>query len=191
MLRAAGFAFALTLVAAEARADVFKYVKADGSVVYTDKLSDLPTEKRAYYNQKIAEREQARANLEQQIGKQELERRELEAERQARDDKERADRLAEIDARLKIYRDREKAAQAQKQMWQKRMRDAKQKLEQLLLDFQNTQESYNQLATRADFTLLPGQGAEREKMKAHLAQLEQQIDAQILLVEEQIPDEAR
>src|SRR6185295_18509280 len=110
MLRRAIFALALVLSGSStARADIFKFVRPDGAVVYTDKLSDLPEERRAFYNQQIAQREQARQHLEQQLGKEELERRELEAqraqaEREAREQKERAERLAEIDARLQVYK---------------------------------------------------------------------------------------
>jgi chromosome segregation ATPase len=176
--------------------EIFKYKKADGTVVYTDSLAELPRERREHYNQKIAERELARRELEAAIGKEELARREAEAkraeaERQAQDEKLRAERLAAFDAQIAAYKKRDQARQEQKKTWQQRLRTATTKLGQLLQEFRQKQERWSELATRASFTLLPGQNEERARLEKELASLEAQIDALIVEIDETIPEEAR
>jgi chromosome segregation ATPase len=177
-------------------ADLFKYTKKDGSVVYTENLAEVPADRREFYQQRIAEREAERRALESSVGKEELERREAEAERarierQAADDAERAQRLAQLDAQLRAYAEKHKKLDASKSQWQGRMRSAKAKLAQLLKEFQDTQAKHGSLAFRASHTLLPGQAEQQEQLAAKLKDLEQQIDAMIVEVEETIPDEAR
>lgn len=179
-----------------ARADVFKYVKGDGTIVYTDNLSDLPEDRRAMYNRKIAERERAQEELERAVGKEEVERREAEAkrqeiERQVKDEQERKQRIAAFDAQIRNYRAREQAREKGKLQWQTRMKAAKQKLEQQLAEFNQKQEEFASLATRADFTLLPGQVGQRDDLQKKLKVLEQSIDALIVEIDETIPEQAR
>ena len=72
-LAAAGLVLGL---GADARAQIYKYTQGDGTIVYTDKLSDLPESKRAEYNRREAEAEQRREALVNMLGKEEVERRE-------------------------------------------------------------------------------------------------------------------
>ena len=59
----------LFLLPGLAEAEIYKYTKKDGSVVYTDKLSQLPRERRAYYLRQQKAQEEERRKLEARIGK--------------------------------------------------------------------------------------------------------------------------
>lgn len=188
----------LFLIAAplSAHADVYKYTRADGTVVYTDSLSELPEERRQHYNKELMRREAEQLRIEQEVGREELERQdmerkrqELEAEAQAAAD--RASRLAQMDAQIRSFRERAEKREAAKAMWQTRWRAAKQQLEKLLNEFRAAQERHGQLAMRADFTLLPGQNKDKQDLEQKLAQLEAAIDGTILELDVRIPEQAR
>ena len=179
-----------------AQADTYKYKKGDGSVVYTDNLAELPAERRSYYNQQKAEREARRRELEARVGKDELARQEAETAKaelakQQLEESVRRERLARIDAQLRERTERRKVTEADKAKWQGRMRGARAKLAQLLTDFGRAKETFESLGTRASHTLLPGQAEELERARAQVAQLETEIDATVLEIEETIPEEAR
>jgi len=176
--------------------DVFRWVKADGSVTYTDNLSALPDKLRAEYNAKIAAREAARAELERTVGKDELARREAEAELKkiqaaGIEESDRAERMGKIEARIKQIDEANKQKAGEKAKWQARMRAARANLQKLFKDFQAAEARYNELGTRASFTLLPGQAEELEKAKEAMDKLGPQIDQAVLEIEQKIPDEAR
>lgn len=176
--------------------DVFRWVKPDGSVTFTDNLSVLPEPLRVEYNRKIAAREQQRAEMERAVGKEELERRQVEAERarvaqEALDAQERAARLEAMDARLKVYAEAEQRRQAQKKQWQDRMKAARANLQRLFHEFQAAEAIWNDLGTRASFSLLPGQAEQLTEAKAKMDALVPQIDAAIAEIEVKIPDDAR
>lgn len=195
LLALAALTFALGL-AESASAQVYKYTKPDGTVVYTDKLSDLPADRRAHYNKlekEAQERRKAQVNM---LGEAEVKRREVEAERkrveQAQlEEQERARRLAEIDATLEQIRKRQAKTAGNKKAWQDRMKKAKAELKAALKEFRETQEAYNGLATKADYTLLPGQGKQKEELRKKVAALEKRVDAAIREVYVVIPEEAR
>ncbi|MCK6552238.1 hypothetical protein L6R52_40785, partial [Myxococcota bacterium] len=177
-------------------ADVYKYKKSDGTVVYTDNLAELPPERREHYNKLKQAQEQKRAELERAIGKEELERREAEAkkaevERAALEESERQARLRAIDAQLKSMQDKRKEREAVRESWAKRMRDARQLLDQKLAEFRATTEKFSALAMKPSHTLLPGEGEELEKLRKALENLEKDVDAAIELVDVTIPEEAR
>ncbi len=176
--------------------DVFRWVKPDGSVTFTDNLSVLPEPLRVEYNRKIAAREQQRAEMERAVGKEELDRRQVEAERarvaqEALDAADRAARLEAMDARLKAYAEVERQRQAQKKQWQDRMKAARANLQRLFQEFQAAEAVWNDLGTRASFSLLPGQAEQLTEAKAKMDALVPQIDAAIAEIEVRIPDEAR
>lgn len=190
---AVGFGLGL---ATTAEAKIYKYTKADGTVIYTDKLSDLPNARRAYYNkqeQEAAERQKAREN---QFGKEELKRRAAEAERAKlmkaqMEEQERSRRLAALDETLKSI-ERSKAKRgANKAAWQKRIKDARARLQENLQSFRKTQDAYNALAMKAGFTLFPGQAEEKERLRKQVTELEAKVDASIHEVYVTIPEEAR
>ncbi len=194
-----GFSFALALTAASAGtafADMYKYTRPNGTVGYTDNLNDLPAERRAYYNKIKAEREQRRREEEQRVGKDELARRELESkraeiQRAQIDEAERRTKLQALDAQIAGFQEKRRAQEADRARWRERVKAAKAKLQGLLAELEKQREIYENVATKANFTLLPGQSEEAEKAKEKMDELEPQIDAAILDVEETIPEEAR
>ena len=187
---------ALALVASPAEAQVYKYETAEGTVVYTDKLSDLPNERRAHYNRLEEERARQRQELERAIGKEELERREAEAkrqelQRQQLDAEERARRMAAIDQVLEGIRERNKKREASKSAWQTRHKKAKEEVDRLLASFREAQKKWQNLATKADFALLPGQAKERDQARADMKKYEIELDKAIHELEVVLPEDAR
>lgn len=179
-----------------AYAQVYKYKRPDGTIVYTDNLSQLPPERRAYYNQLEEEAQKKRRELEQSIGKEELERREAEGRRQQLEraqleEAERQQRLAAIEEVLALIRQRSKVREENKAVWKERMAAAVKKRDETYQAFLAAQEKYNGLATRAGFTLLPGQAEEMEQAKKDMERLEGELDALIQEVQFTIPEEAR
>lgn len=193
------FSFAIGLLLASAGtavADLYKYTKPDGTTAYTDQLGELPAERRAYYNKAKAEKEQRRREEESRVGKEELARREAESkkaelQRAQMDESERRQKMAALDAQIAAFQEKRRATEADRTRWQQRMKAAKERLAGLLKEFDQARETYEGLATRASFTLLPGQNEEMEKAKEKMDQLEPAIDAAIAEVEDVIPDEAR
>jgi uncharacterized membrane protein len=183
-------------VATPAFAQVYKWKKPDGTIVYTDNLSQLPPERRAHYNQLEEEAQKKRRELEQAIGKEELERREAEAQRTnlakaQLEEAERQRRLAALDETLAIIRHRVKLREENKSAWRERMAQAIKKRDELYQAFLAAQEKYNGLATRANFTLLPGQADEMEQAKKDTERLEVELDQVIQEIQFTIPEEAR
>jgi chromosome segregation ATPase len=176
--------------------DIFRWVKPDGSVTFTDSLAALPEPVRQDYNRKIAAREAQRAELERSLGKEERARREAEAERtrvanEAMEAAERATRLSAIDERLKAFAEADKKRQNEKKQWIERVRTARAKVQKLYQDFHAAEATWNDLGTRASFTLLPGQAEELAKAKETMDALVPQLDAAIKELEVTIPEEAR
>lgn len=182
--------------AGPAEAQIYKYTQGDGTVVYTDKLSDLPAAKRAHYNRQEEAAKKRREALVNMLGKEEVEKREAEAERarvQRADmaEAERKRRLDALDNQLELIRKRNADRDKVKEKWQKRIKQAKAKLQEKLQAFRKTQESYRALATKASYTLLPGQAKKRDDLKGQLTALEGEIDALVREIYVTIPDEAR
>jgi hypothetical protein len=182
--------------APEASAQIYKYQKKDGTIVYTDSLAQLPEDRRAYYNRLEQQREQKRQEQMRNLGKEEYERQEnerklKELEQQQLDEAERQRRAAEINAVLDQIRERHKERSASQSTWQTKASEAKKRVETLLAEFNTTQESYHNLAMKPQFTLLPGQYEEMTKLKEKLDQLEKDLDAAIEYQEFGLPEEAR
>lgn len=199
MRRASIYGFALLLASAffgaEANAQIFKYRKPDGTVVYTDSLAQLPPALRAYYNKKLQEQEQKRREAMQRVGKEEYERQEKEKElealkRKQMDEAERQRRIAAINAALDEIRARKKSRESDEAAWKKKAKEAKAKVDQLLAEFNETQEKYKQLAMNRAFAL-PGQQQERLDLKKKLDKLEAELDAAIEYLNFGLPEEAR
>lgn len=185
----------LVFAAGSARADIYKFQKPDGTVVYTDNLAQLPPDKREYYNKLREEREEKRREAERTLGKEEVQRREAEAQKaaleQARmEEAERQKRLSAIDETLKVIQQKTKDREANRETWRKRMQDAVARQVELLKQFNALQERVSQLVLKS-YTLLPGEAEELEKSRKQLGELEKAIDQQIEEVEVRIPDEAR
>jgi hypothetical protein len=196
ILALAASALLLLALAPDASAQIYKYKKKDGSTVYTDNLSQLPEDRRTYYNKLEQERERQRQEEIQKLGKEEFERREKEKELEALKNQEieateRARREAELNAVLELIRERQKNRDASQNTWQTKTAEAKKKVADLLAEFNTTQEKYQSLATRANFSLLPGQQQEMIDLKAKVDQLEKDLDAAIEYLEFTLPEEAR
>ncbi len=186
----------LCALAPDARAQIYKYKKGDGSVVYTDNLSQLPDDRRAYYNQLEQQKERQRQEQIARLGKEEFERQEKEKQLEALklqelDEAERARRAAAINAALDEMRERKKERDASQSSWETKAKEAKKKVDDLLAEFNTTQEKYQNLATKASFTLLPGQQQEQIDLKAKLDKLEKDLDTAIEYLEFGLPEEAR
>lgn len=196
VLKLAAVAFALLVGIPEAEAQIYKYTKGDGSVVYTDSLSELPNERRAYYNRRQAELDAQAREEESVLGAEEAERRRLERERaeiaaQEMAEAERQQRMAALDAQLSRYRNQKKADAADEARWKQRMKVARDQLHKMLADFRKKQAEHTNLAMKPDFTRLPGEAQKQEALARELKTLEAAIDQQIELVEVKIPEEAR
>jgi colicin import membrane protein len=186
----------VALVGGVARADVYKSVAADGTVTYTDNLSSLTPERRAYYAKKKEEQEEKRRELEAAIGKEEMARRDAEAKKaelaqQKLADTERARRAVELDVMIRDIEERRRARDAAKAKWGGLMKQARQRLTTALAQFKEVQEKYNNLAMKVSYTLLPGESDEKQKAKEDMERLEKEVDAAILDVDETLPEKAR
>ncbi len=192
---AAGIALFIT-AAPDAHAQIYKYKKGDGTVVYTDNLSALPQDRRAYYNKLEQERDRLRQEQIQKLGKEEYERREKEQQLEALrlqelDEAERTRRAAAINAALEEITQRTKERDATRSSWETKAKDARKKVDDLLAEFNSTQEQYQNLATRVSFSLLPGQQKEMMGLKKKLDALEKDLDAAIEYLDFGLPEEAR
>ncbi|MEM1025899.1 MAG: DUF4124 domain-containing protein [Myxococcota bacterium] len=191
------FAFALALlfgVSSPASAEIFKYVKPNGTVVYTDSLAQLPKERRIHYNKLLAEREKAEREVRKEVAAEQEARRKAEAERRrlrAEADARNAARLREIDATIARLRAKNKVREEKKAEWRARIEATEKKLEARLVSFAKLQEEYTGLATKADFTLFPGGRQRKLELKAQLEALEKEIDGLINELQVEIPEAAR
>lgn len=188
--------FGWLLPETSARAELYKWTKPGGLVVYTDNLSQLPPDVRAYYAKIQEARDAKRKELERTLGKEELERRDAEAKReelakQALAEDERARRMAGLDAALAQIAKRRADREAAKKAWQERIQRAQRDLDKKLSEFREMSEAWSRLAIQPSHTLLPGQSDERDQLKARLEKLEKEVDALVVEIEETIPDEAR
>lgn len=189
-------ALAFVLVSPAALAEIYKYKKPNGQVIYTDNLADLPPERRDFYAKRKAERDLERREEEQRVGKEELERREAEAkraelERASIADQERADRLRLIDLQLEAIKKKRLEREASREAWTQRMKAARDLLAKRLADFRAVQERHDAIAIKPSLTFLPGEAEELEKLRLEKERLEKEVDQSIEEVEVTIPEEAR
>lgn len=194
-LVAVGFVVGIGL-SGDASAQIYKYKGADGTVVYTDSMGELPADRRAYYNERRRRLEAERQALERQLGTEEVQRREAEKQkaelmRKKMDEAERKRRLAAIEARLRKYKKSAQTERAAKTYWQNRVKEARARLKTALADFNKAKDEYTALAMQAPHTLFPGQAKTRDQAKAKMDALEATIDATIEALEVTIPLEAR
>ena len=195
-LAAALVALFVVSVCTPAQGQIYRYTKKDGTVGYTDKLSELPRDRRAHYNRLARQRKEAEQRQRRVLGKEEMARRAAERERrevQAANlaAAERARRLKSIDDRLEGYRKRNAAGAAKKTEWQKKMKKARGDLKQLYRAYRDAEKKFAAIGVRASYTLLPGQAKERDEARAKMKALIPQIDAAIHQVEVALPEAAR
>lgn len=191
-------AFVVGMVALErpAEAQVYKYEKKDGTVVYTDKLSDLPAEKRRYYAKKEAEARKAREEADAHLTPAERRRQEIEREQAALKaeqlaEAERLQRQRRLDQLLARLNEESAREADQKAYWKERVADARKRLDEALAAFHTAQEEWRQAALRNNGYALPG--AMKRQMEAHerVEKAEAEVDAANEDLTVTIPAEAR
>ena len=183
-------------VCAPAQGQIYRFTKKDGSVSFTDKLSELPKARRTHYNRLARQQKEAEQRIRRSLGKDEMARRKVESERREIESSnlaaaERTRRLQSIESRLEGYRKRNKATAAKKVEWQKKMKKGRGELAQLYRAFRDVEKKYNSIGVRASFTLLPGQAQERVDAKKKMQELIPKIDAAIRKVQVELPEAAR
>jgi len=191
------FVFAgLTWAPTTAAAQIFKYRQADGTVAYTDQLSDLPAERRAYYNRLLAERakrdeEAAKAarQTDAEIRAAEAERARLARQRMAEQEQRR--RLAEMDRTIDALKERNRQRDAAKAKWKKRVEQTRAALSKKLAAYRTTKQEWASLAIRADYTLFPGQVEKKQELQARMRELEAEVDQLVEELQVNIPEQAR
>ena len=191
---------ALIALPVVAEAQVYKYKKKDGTIVYTDSLAQLPSSSPRLLQQPRKAAEGApRERLEKARGKDSVEKERMEAER-ARilkmkiEEEERQRRLAAIDVQLKEVRCASEADRPYREpatKWKKRIQDAKADLKKKVAEFEKVQESYNSVAIKGGYGLFPGQAEQMQKDKKKLDALEREIDELNNELTVKIPEDAR
>lgn len=178
-----------------AHAQVYKYVKPDGTVLYTDTLAKLPPERRAYYNKLMEEQRRAAEKVESQAKQERNAQADAEAERrrlqnaQGQADLQR--RLAALDAEIQRLREKNQAREAEKQVWRQRYLETKKALDDKLGQFRKLQEEYQGLAIQVDYAMFPGQRQRKNELQGKLEALEKEIDQLIHQLNVVLPEQAR
>lgn len=186
-----------TLIAPPAFAQVYKYQKADGSVIFTDDLAELPPSRRAFYRKKEeaaerrAERERARMSPEERRAA------ELAAERERlikaeMEEAARQTRLREIDEVLREWRAKKTQADQQTAFWLEKKAKAELALDAALAKYREAHAEWSALAIKKlNFSTFPGQNARFAELQESLPTLEAEVDAANTYLTETLPDEAR
>ena len=182
--------------ASNSSAEIYKYVDKDGNVAYTDNLAALPPERRAYYAQKKRDQAKQRKQLENKLGKEELERRETERKLRALDRKklntrEFKQRKAALDARILDFDRRRAARKGKIQDWQRKLDNARSKLQDKLRQHQALRKTADQAAFQYASTAMLAHAQRREKALKEMKKLEPQIDALAQKIRVEIPAQAR
>ncbi|MEQ8275240.1 MAG: hypothetical protein RMA76_43365 [Deltaproteobacteria bacterium] len=189
-------AFGFSLLSAGASAQVYKFKKKDGTIVYTDSLAQLPSERRAYYNNLERDRAERLRKIEKARGKDSVESERMKAERQRLlqakiEEEERQRRIQAIDLQLEHIRERRKARAQTEEFWRNRVKSARQRLKAALAEFDKEQKTYNAIAIKGGYGLLPGQQKQMDDAKKKMDALEKEIDELNHELTVAIPEEAR
>lgn len=189
-------AVAAGLGGGDASAHIFRYTKPDGTVAYTDKLSDLPKERRAYYNRLLAELEKKNEEAEREAERDQAEIRKAEAERQRLERariaaRKRRERLAALDATIEALRERNRARQRAKEQWTKRLESTRRELDRKLKAYRTTKRDWQALAIQAEYALFPGQVKKKQELREKMLKLQREVDALVHELNVEIPEEAR
>lgn len=188
-------ATALVLASATpALAQVYRYKKPDGTVVFTDNLAELPPARRAYYNRRAQE---AKERLEKiRAAQTPAERREAEREADAARAKQEAEaevvrrkRLAAIQRLVtRIRADEEKRAQTAA-YWAEREAEAKKALDEAVDAYEAAKTEWEGLAMKAGFALFPGQAERKKELQDKLPELAAEVEAANTYLYETLPEE--
>lgn len=181
--------------AGPAQAEIYTYKNAKGVTIYTDRLEQLPPERRRYYNDLAKQKAEARARLEKRIGKEELKRREAaasqeQAQRSRAQRSEAERRNAEIRRGAREGKNQLSQYAEKKAWWQRRVSDARAKVKRLEAEHAKVKKAHDAIAIKATYTLLPGELEKREAYAKSMKRLEGELKAaQADLAG--IPEEAR
>jgi hypothetical protein len=186
----------LMVVPSSAQAEIYKYIDKNGNVVYTDSLSALPAKRRAKYVKRQRDRKQKREALEKRVGKDELERREMETKMRALDKKtlgqrEYSARKSALSGRLRDYDRRRKERKDKIQGWQGQMDALKSRLRSKVAEFDKTKKEFQQAAFQYSSTAMLIHAQNREKASKKLKILEKEIDALMQKIKVDLPAKAR
>ena len=179
-----------------ADAQVYKYTRDDGVVVFTDKLSDLPPERRAYYSKKAKAAEDQRRRERARKAPEQLRREALEAQRaqlarkKLNKEAEQHRRREFEDMLREIRKEKEKQEQAN-QFWREKKSEAEQALADALSRYNEALKEWESLAIKASFSLFPGQRVRLNKLQQALPQLAAAVEAANTYLTETLPAEAR
>ena len=178
-----------------AHAEIYKYTDAKGTIVYTDKLDDLPVKRKKYYQKKIAQRKELESQAEYQAKQQieELEKRRAElANIQAEQERHQKiqQNVAKLQKAIRTLEVEQQRRELQKIYWKERITRAQRRLAETLDSYRETKKKYEALAIKADFALFPGQLQEKYKLLENLRIEEQAVDAANIYLTETIPQEA-
>ena len=189
-------AVGLAAAARTADAQIYRYEKDDGTTVFTDQLSDLPPERRAFYNRKAeAARERLEA-IEASMTPAERRRAELQAERERvaterQDAEARAEHLAELDAALRRLERQARLEALNRRYWQERVAKARAELKTALARYREARKAWEALAIQPRFTLFPGQAERRIELEEQLPKLAAAVEAANEALTETLPAKAR
>lgn len=179
-----------------AEAQVYKYKKKDGTVVYTDDLGELPPARRAYYNQRAEQAAEREARKRALLTPEQRRAAELEAQRAQiiaaeLEEAQRRKRLAEIDEAIRAFRASEKKEANQLAYWLEKKSKAEAELDEALEAFRAAQKEWAALAIKPRFSMFPGQAARLAELEKALPKLEAEVDAANLYLTETLPEQAR
>lgn len=191
----AALILALSASATSAEAEIYTYKDKNGTLVFTDRLAELPVARRRYYNRKADERKRLEAQREKALGKTTYERERAEAAQRAADERSAAQSAAaarnDALARAVASGQRRQATRdAEKKRWQKRARGLRIRAHSLYQDYKKTKTAYDALAIRAEFSLYPAQRQEKARLHKRLEGLIKDLKT-TLKEAEQLPEQAR
>lgn len=195
-LIAAGLCLAtLGALPAPAQAEIYTYTDKNGTLVFTDRLAELPLARRRYYNRKAAQQKAEAAQLEKALGKPEYERQKREAQAAKKADKraaqaEAAQKNRALGRALSASQRRQATLDKKRDYWQKRAKTVRGKTKALYAEYKKTKTAYEALAIKADFSLYPAQRQEKAALALRLKQLKAELQAAIK-AEAALPEEAR
>lgn len=190
------FALGSVVQPPQALAQIYRYTAKDGTAVFTDQLSDLPPERRAYYakRKKEADKKLAAIRAAQSPEARAKADRAEEARRQKqkaeleRQTAENRTKFLQMTQKLKAEGKRKSD---EKRYWKERIKDAEAELDAALAAYRKAKKEWASLSVNATYTLFPGQVQRRQEVQASLPELAKKVEAANEYLTETIPQEAK
>ncbi len=179
-----------------AEAQIYKFTKPNGTVVYTDNLAQLPQEQQRHYAEEERKRAEERQRLEASLGKEELERREAEAkrqllERQQMDEAERRRQMEELDQAILEIQKRRAEREGVWNQWRQKIVAARAQQQEVWKKYQAALATFESLGIKPSFSWLPGEAEQFEQAQKDMERWGKELEALNQLIEFTIPDQAR